>query len=201
MPPSFIKNCLIISGLLTLTSCTKHDLSLQEDSLTKHPYYMASFGKLRPLKNCQEASLKLKCLEGDLSSSRPLKFILTILDWHKKDYKINFHEMLTLIMNGKRYPLEIVNSFKKPGTIFHQRNAGLVRFYTAEDFTERKISFLVPASMLEKMTQADTLYLEISPTGDSKIFQNYPISLEIEKEDISFLKNVQETCIKKFPRS
>ncbi len=186
---------------MLLAGCARSpELEFKKETLTGEEYCIAS-NKLLALKNSERAELSLKYTKEASIQKSPIKATLYIVQ-NGREYNINPYETLKLFVDGTPYPLNVLNSFQEPLEIVTSASVcgRAVAPGTATEITKRQMSFFLPQDSLAKMVAAKRVVFEISSpaTGNSVTSRGYPIILEINPENISFLQEFKSKCISNF---
>lgn len=183
--------------ILGLVSCSSQELKLKIDPLTGQNYYLLRVS-LIPLKNSEKADLRIKCYETPLTPNSQFKAVL-YLTQIGKNYAIDPAEKLILIIDGHPYPLDVINSYNQPNddvsfTPISCGNRSSFWIGNIKEVTKRKISFYLPTTYLSRMANAKSIFLEINTSAkeDSENFREYPILLELSRENVSFIQSLKE---------
>lgn len=184
-----------------MTACSsKSVLQLQKDSLTGQEYCV-SRNPLIASKNNESGILLLKYTKNVSPEKPPIKATLFICQ-KGRNYHINPHETLAVVIDGCSHVLDISNSFQDPREEVNDYTVSIpsgmpLTFGSVKEVTRRSIAFFMSNKQLAKIAAAKKVFFEItSPAtkhlSDSK---DYPIILEFSEENIHCIQDFQNKCI------
>ena len=188
---------------LIVAGCAQSRLDFKEEPLTGQKYCVAS-NKLIASKNSESADFSLKYTKEDSLKKAPLRATLGVFQ-KGREYNINPHESLKLIIDGVSYNIDITNSFQNPLEVVTHNPislpGGTLMLGSVNELTARAMLFFLSLDYLSKMITAKRVEFEISApsTENSPNSQGYPIVLELNPESIAFLKDFQDKCVNNFP--
>ncbi|MGN6670520.1 MAG: hypothetical protein ACTHJ4_03175 [Candidatus Nucleicultricaceae bacterium] len=177
--------------------------NLKKEHLTGEAYCVAKYNLL-PIKNSNEAKLSLKYAKEAVTRKSPIKAKLHI-EQKGREYKINPHEVCTLMIDGAAHPINIITSFQDPIEVMEERSVALpsggsVHFNIRKEATIRKASFFLSRELFTKMIAAKKIEFNISPSPkeNSPALEQYPIILELRAENIIDLQEFKSQCVDNF---
>lgn len=200
---NFIKNIGLVASVgVWLAGCLHTHPEFKKEHLTDEAYCIAKYN-LFPIKNSSGAKFSLKYSKDAFAEKSPIKAEL-YMEQKGREYKINPHEVCTLLIDGAAYPISIISSFQDPieVTVEHSMSlpSGGIHLNTFEEVTIRKASFFLSRDLFTKMTAAKKIRFNIAPPSreDSSAFEQYPIILELSPENITDLQEFKSQCVDNF---
>lgn len=188
---------IFLSFVFLLSSCSQPRIQLEKESLTGQEYCVMKT-TLTPTQNAQVGVLVLKSTKNP-SKPSSLKATLTIAA-EGREYDINPDEVLNLYIDGEKFKLDIIHSFKiareevEPYSVYLYGRSILLG--TVKEVTRRAVSFFISQDNLSKILKAKSVLFEITvPVADGKeLAQGYPIALELSQENIPSIKELKDMC-------
>ncbi|AIK96495.1 hypothetical protein [Candidatus Odyssella acanthamoebae] len=191
------KNCgLILLFTACLAGCgPRSTLTTEKDPMMGEEHCIATIRGME-LTGVDDSELVLK----HQSASKPIKATLNLAHKGVRDYTVNANESLTMVVDEKIYPLEIINSTKDAVEDVQYANVNYaptasIRLGFVKEVTRRRITFLLTKENIAHLLQAKTVKFQItvSPAsaGSSSL---YPIVVALKESNRQSIKEFSTQC-------